>query len=67
MRINWFLGWTLIDLGKQNLVTSVVPLSRQAGMDLNTNSNITDTDDSNWAFKVKFTLPDIRMRCYKCS
>ena len=30
----------------------------------NTNSNITDNDDSNWAFKVKFTLPDIRMRCY---
>ena len=29
----------------------------------NTNSNIADSDDSNWAFKVKFTLPDIRMRC----
>ena len=28
-----------------------------------TNSNIADSDDSNWAFKVKFTLPDIRMRC----
>ncbi len=27
------------------------------------NSNIADSDDSNWAFKVKFTLPDIRMRC----
>ena len=33
----------------------------------NTNSNITDSDDSNWAFKVKFTLPDIRMRSYKCT
>ncbi len=33
----------------------------------NTNSNITDSDDSNWAFKVKFTLPDIRMRSYKCN
>lgn len=32
----------------------------------NTNSNITDNDDSNWAFKVTFTLPDIRMRCYSC-
>lgn len=27
-------------------------------------SNITDEDDDNWAFKVKFTLPDIRMRSY---
>ncbi len=32
----------------------------------NTNSNIDDSDDSNWAFKVTFTLPDIRMRCYSC-
>ena len=31
-----------------------------------TGSNIHDNDDENWAFKVKFTLPDIRMRCYSC-
>ena len=31
-----------------------------------TESNIHDNDDENWAFKVKFTLPDIRMRCYSC-
>ena len=30
-----------------------------------TGSNISDDDDSNWAFKVKFTLPDVRMRCRK--
>lgn len=29
-----------------------------------TESNINDDDDENWAFKVKFTLPDIRMRSY---
>ena len=28
------------------------------------NSNIDDNDDNNWAFKVKFTLPDLRMRSY---
>ena len=32
-----------------------------------TESNIDDYDDENWAFKVKFTLPDIRMRCKKIS
>ena len=26
-------------------------------------SNINDSDDENWAFKVKFTLPDVRIRC----
>ncbi len=31
------------------------------------NSNIDDNDDNNWAFKVKFTLPDLRMRSYKCT
>ena len=31
------------------------------------NSNIDDSDDDNWAFKVKFTLPDLRMRSYKCT
>ena len=30
-----------------------------------TGSNILDDDDENWAFKVKFTLPDVRMRCRK--
>ena len=35
----------------------------------NSNGDLIDIegDDSNWAFKVKFTLPDIRMRSYKCT
>lgn len=29
-----------------------------------TNSNINDGDNSKWAFRIRYTLPDIRMQCY---
>ena len=57
-------SWTWFDLGESELSDKNRTFIK-AGWDGKTsNSNITDSDDSNWAFKVKFTLPDIRMRCY---
>lgn len=60
-------GWTLIDLGQTELSDKNRTFIKAGWNGSNTNSNITDSDDSNWAFKVKFTLPDIRMRSYKCT
>ena len=60
-------GLTLIDLGQTELSDKNRTFIKAGWNGSNTNSNITDSDDSNWAFKVKFTLPDIRMRSYKCT
>lgn len=60
-------NWTIWDFGETELSDKVRTFIK-AGWDGKTsNSNITDSDDSNWAFKVKFTLPDIRMRGYSCT
>lgn len=55
---------TFIDLGKKELSNKCRTFIKAGWNGSTTNSNITDGDDSNWAFKVKFTLPDIRMRSY---
>lgn len=60
-------GWTLIDLGQTELSDKNRTFIKAGWNGSNTNSNISDDDDENWAFKVKFTLPDIRMRSYKCT
>lgn len=57
-----FLGWTFFDLGEAALSDKVRTFIKAGWNGSKTNSNITDDDDDNWAFKVKFTLPDIRMR-----
>ena len=57
-----FFGWTFFGLGEAELSDKVRTFIKAGWNGSKTNSNITDDDDDNWAFKVKFTLPDIRMR-----
>ena len=57
-----FFGWTFFNLGEAELSDKVRTFIKAGWNGSKTNSNITDDDDDNWAFKVKFTLPDIRMR-----
>ena len=61
-------NWTWIDFGQSELNDKNRTFIK-AGWNgaEGSNSNISDDDDDNWAFKVKFTLPDIRMRSYNCS
>ena len=58
-------NWTWIDLGLSELSNKCRTFIKAGwnGQE-GTASNIKDSDNSNWAFKVQFTLPDIRMRCY---
>ena len=58
-------NWTWIDLGKSELSNKCRTFIKAGwnGQE-GTASNIKDSDNSNWAFRVQFTLPDIRMRCY---
>lgn len=58
-------NWTWIDLGLSELSNKCRTFIK-AGWNgkTGTSSNIKDSDTKNWAFKVQFTLPDIRMRCY---
>ena len=57
--------FTFIDLGKKELSNKCRTFIKAGWNGDEENPNITDSDDSNWAFKVKFTLPDVRMRCKK--
>ena len=56
-------SWTFWNLGQSEL-SSKCRTFIKAGWNGTTgaNSNIEDGDDSNWAFKVTFTLPEIRVR-----
>ena len=58
-------NWTWIDLGLSELSNKCRTFIKAGwnGQE-GTASNIKDSDNSNWAFRVQFTLPDIRMRCY---
>ena len=58
-------NWTWIDLGLSELSNKCRTFIKAGwnGQE-GTASNIKDSDNSNWAFRVRFTLPDIRMRCY---
>ena len=58
-------NWTWIDLGLSELSNKCRTFIK-AGWNgkTGTSSNIKDSDNTNWAFRVRFTLPDIRMRCY---
>lgn len=55
-------GWTWFDLGQSELSAENRTFIK-AGWNgaEGSSSNISDNDDDNWAFKVKFTLPDIRL------
>lgn len=54
--------WTWFDLGQSELSAENRTFIK-AGWNgaEGSSSNISDDDDDNWAFKVKFTLPDIRL------
>ena len=56
-------SWTFINFGQAEL-SSKCRTFFKAGWngDSGTGSNITDSDDDNWAFKLTFTLPQIRVR-----
>ncbi len=58
-------GWTLPDMEEPELNDNVRTFIK-AGWNglIGSDSNITDSDDSNWAFKVKFTLPEITAATY---
>ena len=53
---------TFWDLGKSELSDRNRTFIKAAWNGSDENSNITDDDDDDWAFKVKYTLPDIRLR-----
>lgn len=55
---------TFIDLGKKELSNKCRTFIKAGWNGSTTNSNITDGDDSNWAFNVKFTLPEISAATY---
>ena len=55
---------TFIDLGKKELSNKCRTFIKAGWNGSTTNSNITDGDDSDWAFKVKFTLPEISAATY---
>ena len=57
-------SWTWWDLGQSELNDKNRTFIKAGWNGSNTDSNIADSDDSNWAFKVKFTLPDIRVKSY---
>ena len=66
-------GWTWIDLGQSELNDKNRTFIKAGWNGDDTNPKVKDDDgnlinieedDNNWAFKVKFTLPDIRMRSY---
>ncbi len=61
-------SWTWWDLGQSELNDKNRTFIKAGwnGLGQNNGSNISDSDDSNWAFKVKFTLPEIRMTSYAC-
>ena len=61
-------NWTFIDLGLSELSNKCRTFIK-AGWNGKTGSasNIKDSDYSNWAFRVQFTMPDIRMRSYNCT
>ena len=61
-------SWTWFDFGQSELNDKNRTFIK-AGWNgaEGSSSNISDDDDDNWAFKVKFTLPDIRMRSYNCT
>lgn len=58
-------NWTILNLGNAELSEKVRTFIK-AGWNgkSGSESNITDSDDSYWAFKVTFTLPDISSRTY---
>lgn len=60
-----FFNWTILNLGNAELSEKVRTFIK-AGWNgkSGSESNITDSDDSYWAFKVTFTLPDISSRTY---
>ena len=59
--------FTFIDLGKKELSNKCRTFIKAGWNGDEENPNITDSDDSNWSFKVKFTLPEIRMTGYACN
>ena len=56
-------NWTLWNFGQSEL-SSKCRTFFKAGWNgqEGSNSNITDSDDNNWAFKITFTMPEIRVR-----
>lgn len=74
-------NWTILDLGEAELSDKVRTFIKAGWNGSKTNPKIilrdrrgnktgeadVEGDDRYWAFKVKFTLPDIRMRSYKCT
>ena len=55
-------NWTFWNLGQSELSAKCRTFFKAGWNGSETNSNITDGDDSNWAFKVTFTMPEIRVR-----
>ena len=66
-RVKFRFGWPPFEKGNRVKIGDKDRTFIKAGWNgvTGTGSNIHDSDDENWAFKVKFTLPDVRMRCKK--
>ena len=56
-------NWTLWNFGQSELSAKCRTFFKAGwnGQE-GSNSNITDSDDNNWAFKITFTMPEIRVR-----
>lgn len=56
-------NWTLWNFGQSELSAKCRTFFKAGwnGQE-GSNSNITDSDDDNWAFKITFTMPEIRVR-----
>ena len=56
-------NWTLWNFGQSDLSAKCRTFFKAGwnGQE-GSNSNITDSDDNNWAFKITFTMPEIRVR-----
>lgn len=56
-------NWTLWNFGQSDLSAKCRTFFKAGwnGQE-GSNSNITDSDDDNWAFKITFTMPEIRVR-----
>ena len=65
-RVKFRFGWPPFEKGNRVKIGDKDRTFIKAGWNgvRGEGSNITDNDDTNWAFRVQFTLPDIRMRCY---
>ncbi len=75
-----FFNWTIIDFGKSELSDKVRTFIKASWNGSKTDPKVItrnrwgnqtgevdiDDDDDNWAFNVKFTLPEIRMTSYAC-